>query len=231
VLMDAQGRERGVRDARLLADVAVVDPELTLTLPAGLTAASGVDALAHAVESYAGRAATPLTEALAVRAVEAVARGLPRAVERGDDLQARTDVMLGSLLAGASFANAYNALAHAIAGAICSSHPLPHSLAVAAVLPGVEEFNYPATPEKLALVARLLGARRVAGAADVGAALRGFMDAVGAPHDLAASGVSRGEVGALARQALEMKLLAANNPRPATPEDVEAILAGALDRA
>jgi len=224
ILIDSDGRERAARDHRLTADTAIVDPEMTLTLPAGLTAASGIDALAHAVESYTGKGATPLTDVLALRAIDAIARWLPRAVVQNRNIEARTEVMLASMLAGISFANANNTLAHACAGAICSTHAVPHALGVAATLPAVEEFNYTVVPEKLNRVVGLLGAADVKDGATVSSVFRGFIESVGAPHGLFEAGISADEIEQLAGSAIKSKLTVNNNPREASQDDIKAIL-------
>jgi len=229
ILLDDDGRERAARDPHLTADTAIVDPEMTFTLPPGLTAASGVDALSHAVESYTGNGATPLTEVLALRAIESIARFLPLAVSHGKNLEARSEVMLASLLAGASFANAGNTLAHACAGAICSTHDVPHALGVAATLPAVEEFNYTAVPEKLERVVKLFGFKDAKDGAGIAEVLSGFIDSVGAPHNLTEAGVSLDDVGSLSRLALKSRLVVDNNPRDVSQRDMEEIFRRALE--
>lgn len=240
----------GVSSPHLLPDAALVDPTLTVPLPPGPTAAAGMDALAHAVEAYTTRAfdakprsapdarpdyggRTPLTDVLARVAVRRIGRGLRRAVDNGEDLDARRDVALGSLAAGMAFANAGLGAAHAVAMAAGAAHDTPHGETVAAVLPAVMRYNAPSVRERYRDVARWLG-RDVADAAP-GAAASHAADAVaalaadvGAPGGLGALGVTPDDVPALAAKATTLERLLAGNPRRVDEDDAAAICRDAL---
>jgi alcohol dehydrogenase len=160
-------------DPQLAPAVAVVDPELTLTLPRGLTAATGMDALIHAIEAYTCKAANPLTDALAIRAIELIATSLERATADGGDLQARSSMALGSTVAGMAFGNSDVGAVHCLGESVGALYDSPHGVANAVFLPQVLEFNVPADPAKHADVARALGAAG-AGMGDEEAAAAGI---------------------------------------------------------
>jgi len=144
-------------DRRLAPDVAIVDPVLTRTLPPALTAATGVDALTHAIEAYTCRAATPVTDVFALRAVELVSGALERAVADGDDMEAREQVLLGSTLAGIAFGNSDVGAVHCLGESVGGLYDTPHGVANAAFLAEVMAFNVPADPARHATLARALG--------------------------------------------------------------------------
>ena len=159
-------------DPRIAPRVAVLDPELTVSLPAALTASTGMDALIHAVEAYTCKAANPVSDALALRAIGLVAGALPRAVADGADRAARSDMLLGSLLAGMAFGNADVGAVHCLGESLGGVFDTPHGLACAVFLPDVLDFNAPADPVKHARVAAALGVA-VAGLDDAAASAAG----------------------------------------------------------
>ena len=143
---------------RLIPDVAIDDPELTVTAPPQVTAAAGVDALTHAVEAYVSRRAQPLSDALALNAIRLIAGWLPRAWAHGDDLPARAAVLDGALQAGLAFSNASVALVHGMARPLGAYFQIPHGLANAVLLPHVLAYSVEAAAPRYAAVARALGA-------------------------------------------------------------------------
>ncbi|MFB6082605.1 MAG: iron-containing alcohol dehydrogenase [Halanaeroarchaeum sp.] len=165
----------------VVPDVAVEDPELTVSLPRSHTAFTGIDALTHAVEAYTSVASYSLADEQAERAIGRIARSLPAAWANGENLDARTDMMVGQLQAGQAFTNASVALVHGMARPLGAQLHLPHGLANGLLLPYVVEFSARAAPEKYASVARLLDA------ADETDATREAADAAAdAIHDLCA---------------------------------------------
>lgn len=146
-----------IQDPALSPRVAVVDPELTLSLPPALTASTGVDALTHAIEAYTCRLAEPVTDALALAAMSLIASSLESAVANGDDIEARSSMMLGSVMAGMAFVNTDVGSVHCIAETLGGWYDIPHGVANAIFLADVLEFNYPADPVKHARVAAALG--------------------------------------------------------------------------
>jgi len=137
--------------------VALVDPELTFTLPPDITAATGMDALTHAIEAYTTRCANPFSDALALYAIELVSNYLSRAVNRDHDPEARAGMMLASLLAGISFGNSSVAGVHSMAEALGGMFDVPHGTANAMLLPYVMAYNLPAVPERTARIGWTMG--------------------------------------------------------------------------
>jgi alcohol dehydrogenase class IV len=221
VVKDERAREKlHFMDERLIPDVALLDPELTVTMPPRLTAATGFDALTHSVESYTAVGAGPLSDAQALHAARLVARALPRAVERGDDLEARADMLVAANLAGAAMSNAGVGLAHAIAHALGARFGIHHGTANAIVLPHVVRFNAEAAGARYADLALAMGVRDVAqGCADL-------LAACGLPIRLRDAGVPGAELRAVAEAAVGDAAIA-YNPRPAGEADVLRVLEAA----
>lgn len=139
------------------ADYAIIDPEFTKTMPKGVTAATGMDAITHAVESYISNMATPLTEYNALTGLKLLYDNLPKAVENGADMQARENMLLGCVITGFSFSNANLGLVHGIAHTLSAHFGLAHGMANAAVLPYVMAYNAETVPEKMVELAKAIG--------------------------------------------------------------------------
>lgn len=144
-------------DTNCLAHLALDDPMLMVGMPASLTAATGIDALTHAIESYICTIHTPFTDALALEAIRLVSSALRKAVRDGSDMQARTDMCWAEYMAGLSFSNAGLGLVHGIAHQLGGFYNIPHGLANAMLLPRVLEYNRPYCMGRLAQVAQALG--------------------------------------------------------------------------
>ncbi|MGG1660688.1 iron-containing alcohol dehydrogenase [Brevibacillus sp. NRS-1366] len=142
---------------KLSARWAVVDPCLTLTLPPMLTAATGLDALVHAIESYVSKKAYPLSELLAQEAISVISANLRKAVYNPDNLEARTNMLYGSLVAGLAFNNTRLGNVHAMSHPLSAWYQIPHGIANSVLLSHVMEFNRLAIPEKFAKIAVLMG--------------------------------------------------------------------------
>lgn len=230
----------GVSSDQLYPDLALVDPLATVSLPPGPTAASGLDALAHAVEAYTTRrfdakaSATPserpeyggrtaLTDALCRVAIPRVGAHLRRAVDNGQDVEARREMALASHVAGRAFSNAGLGAAHAVAMAAGAAFHTPHGETVGAVLPAVVRYNEPSAPERYADVARWLGAE----GESAPAAIERLAGDVGI-DGLEALGVEEEDVPALAERTMDLERLLVGNPRSLDREDVERICLDAL---
>lgn len=146
-----------IQDAKLAPSVALVDPGMTLSVPPLLTAATGMDALCHAVEAYTCTLANPLTDIFALKAISIIARWLESACANGSDLEARTQMSLGCLLGGYAFSNADTSGVHCMAESLGGLYDTPHGIACSIFLPFVTEFNIPAEPQKHADVASAMG--------------------------------------------------------------------------
>lgn len=212
--------------------LSVNDPLLMLAKPPALTAATGMDALTHAVEAYVSTAATPITDACALKAVSMIAANLRQAVADGQDVTAREAMAYAQFLAGMAFNNASLGYVHAMAHQLGGFYNLPHGVCNAVLLPHVEAFNAAVVPGRLADVAAAMGVA-VAGApaaenaARCLAAIRELSAAIGIPAGLRELGVKPEDIPTLAANALK-DACGLTNPRPADQAEIEGIFAAAL---
>ena len=213
--------------------VALCDPELTLELPAALTAATGMDALAHAIECYTNNNCQPISGALAIEAIRLIGQNLRSAVLNGRDSRSRYGMMLASTMAGIAMNPTRLGLAHALAMPLGSwDLRVPHGVVLAVTLPYVMEFNYVAEPERFVEVARALGESvdglpRLAAAARAVSAVRDLARDVGIPRGLSEFGVREDHVLLVIEEAMKSGNVPAN-PRRTSAEDLTRILRQAL---
>jgi alcohol dehydrogenase class IV len=179
---EAQGLKLEFNSPYLMPDVAILDPELTLSLPPGLTAATGMDALTHAIESYLSTGTQPLSDALAIGAIKLIAANLRRAVQQGDDLEARGGMLLASNMAGIAFSNSLLGIVHAMAHPCGGRFGVPHGVANSILLPYGMEYNLPTCAGRLAAVSAALGVE-ANGMDDEAAALAGIVTVRQLAHD------------------------------------------------
>ncbi len=210
--------KKGIVSPYLLASSAIIDPALTLTTPPRVTAASGMDALTHAVESFTSAKATPLTDTYALEGIRRISRSLRTAYCNGRDLEARSDALLGSFLAGVSLANAGVGAVHALAYPLGGQFGVPHGLANALLLPYVMEVNYLSNLDRFAAVAEAMGVevgrlgRREAARAVVEETRRLGED-VGIPGRLRDIEIPHEALDGMATAASTITRLLDNNPR------------------
>lgn len=230
IVITHEGRKATIASPHAIPDTAIVDPALTVTMPPGLTANTGLDALSHAVEAYMSKEASPVTDALALEAVRLITRNLPVAYSQGENLGARYHMSLAALLAGMALSNAGVCGGHALAYGFAVREGLPHGLSCAVALPYIMAYNAPACGHKLARVARAMG-ERVSGLSPREAASRAveavarLNSGLGIPSSLRELKVPRDAIPAIARGALVERLLA-RNPRTITGEDALRIVEG-----
>jgi alcohol dehydrogenase len=209
----------------LVPDVALIDPETTVTLDPFQTAAGGIDALTHAIEAYVSNVSSPITDIHAVEAMRTVEAWLPRCIAEPKNLEARTEMLRASLEAGLAFSNAILGLAHALSHAIGGMFDSSHGEANGILLPEVVRFNYPASAAKYDLVARIFGVEPLASpkAADLLAdRLAAFAASIGITARLGGQGISLADLPALAERAARDPC-ALTNPREASIRDIEDI--------
>lgn len=225
-VITVEGAEkRGVSSPALVADWAVLDPDLTLGLPGDVTAATGIDAMVHAIEAYtSARLKNPVSDMLAREALRLLAGNLIRACERPDDGEARGAMLLGAHLAGVAFANAPVAGVHALAYPLGGHFHVPHGLSNALMLAPVLGHNMPAAMTSYAELAILIDPAL----ADHGTQARaqGFVEHMqklatraGLPRRLSEVGVAASDLDMLAREAMKQERLLVNNPCPITEAD------------
>jgi alcohol dehydrogenase len=217
----------------IVPDVAMLDPVLTLSVPPHVTAATGVDALCHAVESFTGLNATPLTNPFAAEATTLISTHLRRAVFDGQNLAAREGMALGSFYAGIAIANAGTNGVHALAYPLQGLHRIAHGVANSLLLPYVLEFNLLGNLERFAKVAELMGqptahlSRREAAAASARACQQLSQD-VGIPKRMSDVGITAEHLDDLVEGALKVTRLLKNNPRPLGATEIKQIFERAL---
>ncbi len=229
---DGGHMKKGIVSPHILARTAIVDPLLTVTAPPAVTAASGMDALTHAIETYVSKSAQPITLPLALDAIRLIGKYLRRAVANGSDLEARRHMANASMLAGLAFANGFLGAVHAIAMAMGGQFDVPHGVANALMLPYVMEFNEMAATEKFAAIAEALG-EPIHGLSEREAARRATLAVhqlvtdVGLPHILADVKIDEDRIPKLAEESFGNQRLLKNNPRSATVQDLTRILESA----
>ena len=231
----------GISSDKLIPHTAISDPALTLSCPANLTAISGADALAHAIEAYTliRNPATPdlplkqvfvgkngLSDIMALAAVQHILPHLETAVKQGDNLSARSHVMLGSTLAGLAFGSAGTSAAHAIQYPVGAATKTPHGLGIGVLLPYVMDYNCQAAKQAYAILARQTGIATAADGDEVAARaliaeIRSLFAKIGIPKTLQDIGVQAQDIAKIAELSLNAKRLVMNNP---TSLDYDAML-------
>jgi alcohol dehydrogenase len=217
--------------ASTMPAAAILDPELTAGLPPAATAATGMDALTHAIESYLSVRANPWSDGIALQVISMIAANLARACADGADLEARSVMLLASHMAGIGMATTGLGLVHAIGHALGGRYNIAHGVTLAMVLPEALGFSAPVRKDRLATIALALGAGHVgrdadwntAAAIDAVQALRAQIGLAVGPADF---GVTAADFAGLAADALDDEVLA-NAPRQPTAADIERILAAA----
>lgn len=217
----------------LLADVAIVDPKLTYSLPSRITAATGVDALTHALEAFVSVNATPLTETLSLEAIRKISTSLRTAVWNGTNEEARRNMAWGSLMAGLSFYNAGVAGVHALAYPLGGLFKIPHGEANAMLLPYIFDYIWPSCIDKMLIIANAfeisteyLNKREVA--LEVVKELKNIISDVGIPVSLDAVGVKENDIMLLAENGIKQTRLLERSPMPFTLDDVKDCYMAAL---
>lgn len=211
----------------VLPDLALVDPLTTTTMAANLTAATGLDALVHAIEAYVSNAHSPMTDLHALEAIRLVSQNLKGAIEHPQDLGFRNPMMLASLLAGLAFSNASLGLVHAMAHSLGGFSNLPHGECNALLLEHVVAFNFNSAPERYARIAGAFGLETGVLPPEEQEArliqtLRTFRTEAGVTGGLRELGVSKADLPELAKNALKDPCVA-TNPIPPTAQQIEMI--------
>jgi alcohol dehydrogenase len=228
---EATHRKFYVGHASTMPVAAVLDPELTVGLPAAATAATGMDALTHAIESYLSVRANPWSAGLALQVVRMVSEYLPRAWADGSDLEARGQMLLAAHMAGLAMATTGLGACHAIGHSLGGRFDVPHGVALTLVLPEVLSFSRVVSAERLAELSFALGAGSAAAAAEENAAaavnaVAQLSRSVGMNHRLSDYDIDSAAFAQIAEDALDDEVLA-NAPLKPTANDVERMLAAA----
>jgi len=233
VITDAQQRKQAVYSAQLMPDVAVLDPELTLGLPAGVTAATGLDAMVHAIEAYTSRTRkNPISDGLATTALRLLGGNLRKVLADGSDVAARSAMLQGSLMAGMAFVNASVAAIHGLAYPLGARFHIPHGHANALVMAPMLRFNLPAAQQHYAELAAHLLPEAVF--ADEASAALAFVQAIealvrdsGLETRLSRLGIDEASLPAMAADVVNgLQRLIDSNPRDMNEAQVEGIYRG-----
>ncbi|MEM1187588.1 MAG: iron-containing alcohol dehydrogenase [Pseudomonadota bacterium] len=225
VITTGETTKAGVSSPVLLPDVAVLDADLTLGLPAPITAMTGVDAMVHAIEAYTSKLRkNPISDMLARNALDLLASNIRSAVNDGAQREARGAMLLGAMQAGQAFANAPVAAVHALAYPLGGHYHIPHGLSNSLVLPQVLRFNLPAAASRYAELAELVTGGKAVGSDEARAiilieALEGLIVDLKLPATLAAAGVREDSLETLAADAMLQERLLINNPRDVSYDD------------
>ncbi len=220
-------------DKNVTPILAVNDPELMVSMPKSLTAATGMDALTHAVEAYVSKAATPITDACAQKAIELISNNLRDAVKDGNNIEARDMMAYAEYLAGMAFNSASLGYVHAIAHQLGGFYNLPHGVCNAILLPEVQVFNSKVSKNKLRDIAKFMGVDTSNMNEEEGAnacikAIRKLSKDIDIPLGLRELGVKEEDFDTLADNALK-DACGLTNPIPATHQDIKDILTKSMD--
>lgn len=227
----------GIVSKELLPDIALLDASLTLSLPAPITAATGIDAMVHAIEAYTSKIKkNMMSDMLAKHALQLLSKNIVEATVNGDNLEARQAMLLGSCMAGQAFANAPVAAVHALAYPLGGQFHIPHGLSNALVLPHVMNFNISHCADLYAQLAphimhndipdkdedAKLTAKRLV------RYLQSLIKQLNLPQSLAELGIEEKHIDSLANDALEQQRLLVNNPKPVSLDDAKRLYLDAL---
>jgi alcohol dehydrogenase class IV len=212
-----------VQSDHMLADFAVVDPELTLSVPRAITVATGVDALAHCVEAFTSRKAHRAIDLYALEGARLIGASLPRASADGSDREARAGMALASFYGGLCLGPVNTTAGHAVACPLGTRHHIPHGVANAVIFPHVLAFNAPAAPKRTAAVLTALGLKPSAEPSAVFDATHGWCAKLGCEMRLSALRIPKSDLPVMAREAHAIRRLLDNNPRDLTVEQILAI--------
>lgn len=214
VTLKATGRKTVIFSPYLLAKAAILDPELTVSMPARITAATGFDALTHCIEAYLSVGDHPMADGIALAGIELCAKHLATAVANGADLEARGGMMKAAMMGAVAFQKGLGAC-HSLAHPLSSEKDMHHGLANALCLPAVMDFNNASVPDRVERIRRVVDPN----ATSLSNALRALREKVGLPNGLGAEGVTKADIAKLADKAME-DACHRSNPRTCTRDDM-----------
>jgi alcohol dehydrogenase class IV len=231
IILKSTDRKTVIFSPYLMPNVALADPELTVGMPPKITAGTGLDALTHNVEAYLALGYHPMCDAIALQGAKLAVQNLPRAVQNGKDMEARSNMMMAAMMGAVAFQKGLGAV-HSLAHPLSSIANLHHGTTNGILLPHVLEFNRPASEERLkdlAVAMELAGYQEPAAEAATALInrLRKLLHEVSIPETLSALGVTRYQIPLLARKAME-DACHQLNPRPCTEADMVALYEKAL---
>ncbi len=220
---DTDNQKKGIISPYLVPDVVIIDPALMISLPAEVTAATGLDALTHCLEAYTNLYAHPFIDMYALEGIRLIAANLVKAVNDGADEDARTQLAIGSLMGGFCLGPVNTAGVHALSYPLGSMYHIAHGLSNALLLPFVMEYNIPAAPERYAAVARALGCNSSINDFETAHAgvekIRQLIGECRIPASLKEINIDKNTIPQMAADAMKITRLLKNNPRPINIDD------------
>jgi alcohol dehydrogenase class IV len=224
VIGDRTGFKKGFLHPYVFTRTAIIDGSLALSLPPKLTAATGMDALVHAIEAFTGKRATPMTDVMALGAIRSIVHWLPEATHNGKNIEARQAMSEAAALAGIAFDQSGLAMAHAIGGPLTATYHLHHGLGIAALLPATLSFNVPAISEsRLKELKTALGLAVTPNPEDLANWARKFISDLGLPVQLGEVGLLKKDIPTIAEGTTHMAMFG-NNIRAASEEELIILL-------
>jgi alcohol dehydrogenase class IV len=228
VLVPEEQVKVGVVNSKLVPDCVILDPILTLSLPPAITATTGLDALAHAIECYTSKKANPFSDTFALKAISLISNNLRRAYRNGQDIEARHGMLLGAMFGGICIATSSTTAVHALAYPLGGKYRMSHGLSNAVLLPHIMQFNLDAAEDRFQDIAVAMGLD-VAGLTTRQAAekmienLYALNKDLNIPSGIAAQGVTEADLDGLVEAASKVTRLLENNPKPLAKSDMRAI--------
>ena len=220
VLMDREKLvKKSIRSPHMIAKVALVDPELTLSIPPRITAYTGMDAFVQALESYVTKTSNPITDTLALQAIEVIFHNLPKAVQEGGNIEVREKMALGSLFSAMAFSNSGLGAVHGLAHPIGAHFGVPHGLACAVLLPHVVGFNLKVRYEKFSQLAEKIGVEKTE---NLPCIMKKFLQRIGIPLDFRDYEITETDFSTIIAESRSSSM--SKNPRQASDEDLKEIL-------
>jgi alcohol dehydrogenase len=228
VLVPEQELKIGIVSEKLVPDCVILDPLMTLNLPPAVTASTGMDALAHAIECYTSKKANPFSDTFALKAISLISKSLRLAYREGQNIEARHDMLLGALYGGMCIATSGTTAVHALAYPLGGKYRIPHGLSNAILLPHIIQFNLDATEDRFRDIAVAMGLD-VSGFTTRQAAVKmidhlyALNGELNIPSGLTTLGVAEADLDALVEAASKVTRLLDNNPKTLTKSDMRAI--------
>ena len=228
VIGDRKGFKMGVLHPALFLKSAIIDGSLMQSLPASLTAHTGMDAFTHAVEAFLSKKANSTADIFALGAIQAIVEWLPAAYKDGNNLEARQNMALAATWAGIAFDQSSLGLVHALAGPLCGTYHLHHGLGVATLLPATLDFNAAAIPQqRWKLLRSALNLPENSTPYDLGGWVRRFLTSLNMPTQISELGLTAEKIPAIAESATKMAMIGLNI-RPASLDDCKQVLEAGL---
>ncbi|RVT78529.1 iron-containing alcohol dehydrogenase [Flavobacterium sufflavum] len=232
IFVNNQGEKIGVISPYLVPDAAYIDPVLSVSLPKNITAATGIDALTHCLEAYTNKFAHPFVDLYALEGVRIIAKYLKRACDDGADIEARSQVALGSMYGGMCLGPVNTAAVHALSYPLGVEYHIPHGLSNALLLPYVMEFNIEADASRYERIAEVLGAEKKSNPKETALEgvkiLKQLIADCGLPISLRQTAVKEESIAKLAEEAVKVQRLLKNNIREIAVDDAVAIYKSAF---